>query len=55
MILGRYILTWLKLNTNFSEHVIEADDGPFQGSTTPMIDFGTYKFKGLNTDKITPE
>ena len=26
-----------------------------KGSTTPMVGFGTYKFKYLNTGKITPE
>ena len=55
MILGRDLLTWLKLNSKFSEHVIEADDGTFQGSTTPAIDLGTYTFKDLNTEKITTE
>ena len=44
MILGRYILTELGLNLKFSEHVIEADDGPFKGSTTPMVDLVMYKF-----------
>ena len=55
MILGRYLLKWIELNSKFSEHVIEADDGCFQGYTTPMIDLGTYTFKDLNTDEITPE
>ena len=49
MILGRYLLTELGLNLKFSEHVIKADDGPFKGSTAPMVDFGTYIFKDLNT------
>ena len=55
MILGRDILTELGLNLKFSEHVIEADDGPFNGSTMPMVDLGTYIFKDLNTGKFTPE
>ena len=55
MILGLYILTELGLNLKFSEHIIEADDGPFKGSTTPMVELGTYLFKYLNTKKITPE
>ena len=37
MILGRYILTALGLNIKLSDHVIEADDGPLKGSTTPMV------------------
>ena len=41
------------LDIKFSEHIIEADDGPFKGSTTPMVDLGKYTFKILNTDTIT--
>ena len=44
MILGRYLLIELGLNLKFSEHVIESDDGPFKGSTTPMVDLGMYVF-----------
>ena len=55
MILGQYLLTELGLNLKFSDHAIEADDGTFIGSTTPMVDLGTYEFKILNTGKITPE
>ena len=55
MILGWYLLTELVLYLKLSEHVIEADDGPFKMSTTPMVDLGTYIFKILNTEKITPE
>ena len=55
MILGRDILTELVLNIKFSEHIIEANYGPFKGSTTPMVDLGTYMFKYLNKGKITPE
>ena len=45
MILGRDILTALGLNLELSDHVYEADDGPFKVSTTHMIDLGTYIFK----------
>ena len=48
MILGQDLLTEFGLNLKFSEHVIEADDGPFNESTTPMADLGTYIFKSLN-------
>ena len=34
---------------------MEADHRPFNGSTTPMVDLGTYIFKDLNTGKFTPE
>ena len=49
MILGLDLLTQLGLNLRFSEHVIESDDGPFKGSTTPMVNLGTDIFKDLNT------
>ena len=55
MILGRDLLTSLGLNLKLSDHIIEADDGPFKGSTAPMVDMGTYEFKDLETKKITPE
>ena len=55
MILGWDILTELLLNLKFSEHVIEADDGTFKGSTTHMVDLGTYVFKYLNAGEIIPE
>ena len=45
------------INTKFklSEHVIEANDGPFKGSTTTIANLGKYIFKDLNTGEITPE
>ena len=55
MILGRDILTELGLNLKLSEHVIEVDDVPFNGSTTPMVDLDTSIFKDLNIRGITPE
>ena len=55
MLLGQDMLTELVLNLEFSEHVIEADYGPFIRSTTPMFDLTAYIFKDLNTEKITPE
>ena len=44
MILGRYLLLELGINISFPEHVIKADDGTLKGSTTTMVDFGTYIF-----------
>ena len=38
-----------------AEHVIEADYGPFIGSTVTMVDLVAYVFKYLNTGKIIPE
>ena len=55
MILGWDLLSELALNLKLSDHIIEADGGPFKGSTTPMVDLGTYEFKNLNTVKIKPE
>ena len=54
IILGRYILTELGLNLNFSKHIIKADYGTLKGSTPPMVDLGKYQFKYLNTGKIKP-
>ena len=54
-ILGWDILTELGLNLKFYERVIEADYGPFNGSTPSMVGLGTYIFKYLNTEKIKPE
>ena len=55
MMLGVYLLTAFGLNLKSYYHVIEADDGPFKGSTAPMSYMGMYEFKILNTGKITPE
>ena len=55
MILGRDLLAYLILNLKSSDRVIEADDGPFKGSTTPMVDLGTYEFKYLNPGQIIPK
>ena len=43
------------MNLKFSEHVIEADDGTFKVSLTPMVGLGRYVFKYLNTGGNTPE
>ena len=55
MMLGKYVLTELGLNIKLSDNVIEADDGTFKGITIIIFDLGTYDFKKLNTEKITPE
>ena len=44
IILGRYLLTELVFNLKLSEHVIKEYDGPFKGSTTPMVNLGEYIF-----------
>ena len=38
MILSRDSLSGLVLNLILSDHVIEADDGPFKGLMAPMVD-----------------
>ena len=55
MILVRVLFAELGINIKFSELVTEADDVPFNGSTTPIVDLGTHIFKYLNIGKITPE
>ena len=55
MILGQDISTELGLNLKSFEDIIEADDRLLKGSTTPMVNLGTYIFKYLNTGNITPE
>ena len=55
VILVQDLFIELVLNLKFPEHIIKADDGTFKGSTTPMVDLGTYIFKILNTGEITPE
>ena len=54
MILEQDLWTEIVLNLKWSEHVIEADDVPLNGSTTPMVNLGTYIFKDLNTGEIKP-
>ena len=54
MIWGQDLLTELWLNLKMSKHVIEAGNGPFKGSTTPMVDLGTYVFADLNIGNIIP-
>ena len=41
MILGRDIFKVLGLNLELFDHVIEAYDGTFKGSTASMVDLGT--------------
>ena len=55
MILGRNILTVLGFYLKFCQKFIGRGGVPFERSTEPMIDLGTYEFKYLNTVKITPE
>ena len=53
-IFGRYLLTTLGLNINFSDHVTEVDNGTFKGSTAPMVYLGMYEFTYFKTGNITP-
>ena len=55
MILGQDLLKQLVLNIKLSKHVIKLDNGPFNGSTIPIVDIGKYLFKILNTGEIIPE
>ena len=38
-----------------SKNIIVADNGHLKGCTTSMIDLEMYKFKDLNTGKISPK
>ena len=55
MTLGRDIITQLGLNLKVFEHIIEAYDGPFIGSTVTVVNLGAYTFEDLNTGKVKPE
>ena len=55
MILGRDILTQLRLNLKWYDHFIEADDVPLKGSTSPTVHLGTYIFKDLNIGENKPK
>ena len=41
MILGGYLFTVLVSNLFISKDIIGGGDGSFEGSTAPMVDFGT--------------
>ena len=45
MILDRDLLTALGSNIKLPDQVIEAYDGPFEGSTETMVDLGNSEFK----------
>ena len=55
MILGRYLLTALGSNPNFSENLIKAENETLKVSSAPMVDLGTYEFIYVNTGIITPK
>ena len=55
MIIGRYLLTALGLDINFSGHVIICGDGPYLGCLIPMDDAIDCEFKPLTDKIIKPE
>ena len=55
MIVSRETLTILGLGLKLSDHVTEADDVPFKGSTSPIVDLGMYELKDLITGEIKPK
>ena len=55
MITRRDILIALGLNLTLYDHAIESYYVTFKVSTETTVDSGTYEFKDLNRDKITPE
>ena len=55
LILGRYLLTSLRLYLEFSNTVIEGGNGPFEIFTASMVDLGTYDFDFLVQVKLHPK
>ena len=55
LILGRYLLTPLRLYLEFSNTVIEGGNGPFEIFTASMVDLGTYDFDFLVQVKLHPK
>ena len=51
IILGRYLLTDLGLDFNFSNRIIVGGEGPYEGFSAPMFDVSNYDHAPL-TDKI---
>ena len=47
------LLIEVGLYSKWYDHSIKSDDGPFKGSTSPMVYYSTYEFKSLNTGKTT--
>ena len=45
MIIEQDLSTDLGLNSEFSDHIIELADSPFEVSTTPMVDLGACEFQ----------
>ena len=54
IILGRDIITDLRLDTKFSEHVISGGERPYKRCVAPMVYAISYSFIPLNlTDEVT--
>ena len=52
MILGRDLLKYLGLNIKLSDHVTKSDYVTLKGSSTLMINLGTYEFIHLNIRQL---
>ena len=55
MVLGGDLLKSLGLKQKKTKHNIKGSDRLFEGSTSPMIGFITYKFIYLNPVKVAPK
>ena len=51
MIIGIYVLIALGLDLKFSKNIIIDGDGPYKGSSAPMVDLSNCVFKSF-MDKI---
>ena len=55
MILGRYLLTALRLEFYFFDYFIVGDEGPYEGCSEPMVDVSNYDYTYLTDKIIKPE
>ena len=54
MILGRNILTALRLDHKFSDNVILGKEGPYGACSELMVDVSNYKFNIITAKTVKP-
>ena len=55
IILGRDLLTALRLDLKFFLNVIHGEEGPFKRYSAPMVDVNNYNFNILTAKTVKPE
>ena len=55
MILGRYLLTALRLDLKFSKNIIIGVEGPYEGCYKSMVDVRNYNFDIITAKTVIPE